>query len=498
MKKGRFLGLIWAAAALFGSGISGAAAQEGVFPELIPGEVRSGRINLGGKEGVRYQTFRVSVPSTAYALRLSLEDAPADLDLFIRYGAEIQDYEETDFQSTQRDFNEELSVTRMTGEGLQTGVYYVDVVYQLDEVPVINGKPSKVIPFQLACDILRARVDQRLEPGEGVSSQLVPEEGMFRTFAVDVPPGAEVLRVDLYNAFYDMDIFISRKSPLLTRENSRYTGESVMAWESVVVRRDGPFPLETGTHYITVVDQVSQALPEEFSVVASFSEDPPEFLQKIPPLPETENRVQGLLNATVQIVGGSGSGSGTLVSPDGLILSNDHVVRGQAGGSDTEVVVAVNMTNDLPPQELFQAEILRRAPEKDLVLLRVTSGIYGQPLPEGYSFPWIPLGDSGALSVADPLALTGYPWIGGTGSRVSVTYTEGVVAGFERTARGTLIKTDGDMNYGNSGGAALNQQGELVGVPSSVVNEDAGQLGYLRPVDSLPAEWRRMIRARQP
>lgn len=242
-------------------------------------------------------------------------------------------------------------------------------------------------------------------------------------------------------------------------------------------------------------------MEEEFSLVVSFDEAPPAELLILPRLgsgePPGEDRVQYALDSTVQVVAEDGLGSGTLLSREGLILTNYHVIEMDSGGAQQEVGIALNRQNDRPPRELFLAKVLFTDEEKDLALLKITKGLYGQSLPGGYAFPWIPLGDPGAMTIADPLIIIGYPGIGGTGSRVSITYTAGVVSGYERTPIGLILKTDSEMNYGNSGGAALNGDYELIGVPSSVVNEDAGQIGYIHPVNLLPAPWLEIIRREQ-
>jgi S1-C subfamily serine protease len=91
--------------------------------------------------------------------------------------------------------------------------------------------------------------------------------------------------------------------------------------------------------------------------------------------------------------------------------------------------------------------------------------------------------------MGQPLTIIGYPGIGGTGSRSSISITKGIVSGFQRTPFGTIIKTDAEINGGNSGGAAINAYYELVGLPTMVVNEDAGQMGFIHPVNLLPRDW---------
>jgi S1-C subfamily serine protease len=55
------------------------------------------------------------------------------------------------------------------------------------------------------------------------------------------------------------------------------------------------------------------------------------------------------------------------------------------------------------------------------------------------------------------------------------------------------LKTDAEITNGNSGGAALDERGRLVGVPSATVENRSGQIGYVQPLTALPAEWRRSL-----
>ncbi len=470
------------------------------FPNLVPGRIQSGRINVNQGQ-VAYQTFLVQVPETAYAMELQIEGSPTDLDIFIRHEHEITDYRQVDFASAASDYNERMYVTRLGGNGLQTGTYYVDIVYQLGDLPIVDGRRLSQIPYQLRLSFINARVDRVVEDGDVVEGQLDPDAGMFRTYEIRVPASADALRIDLFDADYDIDIFVTRDSPLLDPRVALYKGESLFARENMVITRDSGIPLRTGVYYVSVVDQLSQAMPEDFSLVMSFSEEAPAFLHELPALDvgisSAGNAVQNALNATVQVVSERGTGSGTLLSSQGLVLTNYHVILSADGTTLEKVGIALNLQNDRPPRELFMADVLFCDEQKDLALLKIRHGYYGQVLPPNYRFPWIHLGDSEQMNIADTLIIIGYPGVGGTGSRVSITYSEGVVSGFERTPLGIIFKTDAEMNHGNSGGAALNRNFEMVGVPSSIVNQEAGQIGYVHPVSFLPDEWIEIIRREQ-
>jgi S1-C subfamily serine protease len=148
-----------------------------------------------------------------------------------------------------------------------------------------------------------------------------------------------------------------------------------------------------------------------------------------------------------------------------------------------------------PPTEAFRARVVDHREDRDLAFLKIVSDLYGGRLPEDYVFPWLPLGTDTALQTTEEIGLIGFPRVGGTGSRVSVTYTRGIVSGFEAHPYGRVIKTDADANQGNSGGAAVDRTGALVGIPSHVVGLEWGHVGFVQPVSALPEEWLRRIEA---
>ena len=197
--------------------------------------------------------------------------------------------------------------------------------------------------------------------------------------------------------------------------------------------------------------------------------------------------------ATAEIIGNAGKGSGCFVSSEGHIITNWHVIEDFTGSVSEDIYVAINLSNELPPVELFKAELVDYSIEKDLALIKISSGLYGDPVPFAYSFPYFSMGNTGSLKLGQPLTYLGYPGIGGTGSRASISMTRGIVSGFERANGNLLVKTDAEINSGNSGGAAINTYYELVGFPTVTIEEAAGQLGYLTPVSMIPKEWLRYM-----
>jgi len=166
------------------------------------------------------------------------------------------------------------------------------------------------------------------------------------------------------------------------------------------------------------------------------------------------------------------TGSGTIISPDGLILTNCHVAYPEAmygadSGFDYDLLaVALTVASDQAPQPSYIAEVVQYSADLDLAVVRLTKSIDGTPVdPATLNLPYLPLGDSDFLEIGDNVSILGYPGIGGE----TITFTSGNVSGFS-SARGVegraWIKTDATVAGGNSGGTAVDDEGLLVGVPT--------------------------------
>jgi S1-C subfamily serine protease len=204
--------------------------------------------------------------------------------------------------------------------------------------------------------------------------------------------------------------------------------------------------------------------------------------------------IENVMHSVVQIVAlrqrmlgnysSAWTGSGTIVDPSGIILTNCHVANPRAMGMPAPQAVRLGVAttgrSDEPPALTYFAEIVAQSPELDLAVLRIVSETGGSAVTR-LDLPHVPVGDSDDLELADTLSIFGYPGIGGE----TVTFTSGAVSGFSKQpgvkARRAWIKTDATIAGGNSGGTAVSQDGKLVGVPTQA----AAGTG-VTPVDARP------------
>jgi serine protease Do len=152
-----------------------------------------------------------------------------------------------------------------------------------------------------------------------------------------------------------------------------------------------------------------------------------------------------------------GQASGFIVSPDGLVLTNEHVVK---GADEINIV----MTNG---QEFKNVEIVGTDDKTDVALLRI-QGVE--------NLPSVELGDSDSLEIGEWVVAIGNPF------GLTETLTVGVVSAMGRKIGGTdvyqdFIQTDAAINPGNSGGPLLNLEGKVVGINSAIITGDRGYMG---------------------
>ncbi len=153
-----------------------------------------------------------------------------------------------------------------------------------------------------------------------------------------------------------------------------------------------------------------------------------------------------------------GYGSGVIISPDGYIVTNHHVIKGAE-----EIVVKLNDNRE------FDAKLIGDDPSTDLALLKV----------DAQNLPFIPFGNSEALRLGEWVLAVGNPF------NLTSTVTAGIVSAKARNLNiindnyrlESFIQTDAALNPGNSGGALVNIRGELVGINTAIISPTGGYAG---------------------
>lgn len=188
-----------------------------------------------------------------------------------------------------------------------------------------------------------------------------------------------------------------------------------------------------------------------------------------------------------------GTGSGSIIHPEGLILTNYHVVADYDAGrlfhKDGLVYLFVSPSSKEPPKPLYIGQVIRVDQKLDLALVKVVLNVDGSKLRATPRLPYYARGSVDDIDMGDTLGVIGYPGIG----RGTVTFTKGDVSGFTFFENGGIewIKTEALISYGNSGGTAIDLKGRLIGVPTEILTAKGGSgtMGFVRPVDAVPADW---------
>jgi len=154
-------------------------------------------------------------------------------------------------------------------------------------------------------------------------------------------------------------------------------------------------------------------------------------------------------------------GSGFLISPDGYVVTNNHLIQSASGTGTVDSVTVI-----LADRKEYPARIVGRDPASDLALLKV----------EGNDFPFVNFGDSTRVRVGDWVLAIGNPYgLGGT-------VTAGIISALHRGITGAgaydrYIQTDASINMGNSGGPMFDMAGNVIGINSALISPTGASVG---------------------
>ncbi len=226
---------------------------------------------------------------------------------------------------------------------------------------------------------------------------------------------------------------------------------------------------------VGLIEQQKDAaiVPINYSVPNAFNFDFMEAAEK------TVNAVVHVKNTTISRQAGNlseyffgggepramiGSGSGVIISPDGYIITNNHVI---ANSTQLEVTLNNNKT--------YEAELIGADPNTDIALIKIEAD---------NDLSFIPFGDSNQVRIGEWVLAVGNPF------NLTSTVTAGIISAKARDLNEfdgnpqSFIQTDAAVNRGNSGGALVNTRGELIGINTAITSETGSYVGYSFAVPS--------------
>lgn len=157
-----------------------------------------------------------------------------------------------------------------------------------------------------------------------------------------------------------------------------------------------------------------------------------------------------------------GTGSGVIINKDGYIITNNHVID-----NATELSVTLN------DNETYKAEVVGSDPKTDIALLKIDAD---------KDLPFVTFGDSDAAKVGEWVLAVGNPF------NLTSTVTAGIISAKSRnidpSGQHSFIQTDAAVNPGNSGGALVNTNGELIGINTAITSQTGSYIGYSFAVPS--------------
>ena len=223
--------------------------------------------------------------------------------------------------------------------------------------------------------------------------------------------------------------------------------------ESVLTRQSGP---------VSYADAVTRAAPSVVNVFTSKITTELQSMRFKDPL--LQHLFGNLLPEQTRQRMETSLGSGVIVTSDGYMLTNHHVIE---GADEIKVVLADGQSVDV--------SIVGSDADSDVALLKIDSD---------RALPAIPFGKSGGHEVGDVVLAIGNPF------GVGQTVTQGIISATGRSHLGinafeNFIQTDAAINPGNSGGALVNAHGELIGINTAIFSQSGGSLGigFAIPID---------------
>ena len=413
-----------------------------------------------------------------------------DVDHYVAWGIAQADAEDWELEVDGGDGDEHDSVTRWNREDMGEGSVVVDVVYdrsdEWDEDGTVTDD-AEPISYSLLVHAVPRKVDGKLRAGERVEGTLAPINGHVRNYRVLVPTSKKRLRLDLIDGTQDIDLMVAVGAEPLDygkydeRKTSDFCNESVTVDVSGVPIRNGARNV-----FVTVIDQLAVEQVVPFTLVTSTSTEPPAELSRLYKPAEPRSDIERTALSVVRVDLDDSYGSGVVIDERGIVATAEHVV----GPVGTEILVSLTTDFAAPPTECYRGRVIRSDEELDAALVRIERTLDDKPLPPDHRFVAAKPRWSERATLGEAAFLCGFHDYDDSTRREPVSWTAGVVSGYDFVRTRTLLRIDALVASGSSGGAVFDADHRWMG--TIVLMNGGGPTegeAVIVPVPEYPEDW---------
>jgi S1-C subfamily serine protease len=432
--------------------------------------------------------YRFRLPEDTVYVRADLTGGDVDLDLRVTFG-EQEATEDDDWRVTADGSggDEYAWLARHDDPDFARKPYMVKVD--------CYAEPDEDAEYELELTLIRHTVSARLAPGESAEGMLSLDTGHRAAYEIVMPANSNTVRVDLANVRQDLDLAADVR-PVLDAAHAAATAMTGLGREGLVLDR-GELRLDAGEQvlHVTVVERGWNDREIPFEIVVTAGREAPEAVRRLPDLPDAAWPEERAAQAVVGLIAGTGEGSGVVVGPQRRILTAAHVVDEVELGEPT-VIVLVATDLELEPVELLRGEVIRFDEDLDLAIIEVVSTLHGDPLPDDWKLPAVPVAWDQPTVLGRAVHSCGYPVLHNGHERAEITWTSGVLSGYERPHGVLLLRHDAEVSAGSSGGALLNERHQLIGITTAMHGDlaDFSATGLALPLSEFPSDWLDLLR----
>lgn len=222
---------------------------------------------------------------------------------------------------------------------------------------------------------------------------------------------------------------------------------------------------DTSNVYQTSNTAIRPAINTDFTIAAEKTVNAVVHVKNVAISRQPRNMMEYLRNGGAERKQLQGAGSGVIITGDGYIVTNNHVILGAS-----EISVTLNNNKS------YEAEVVGTDESADIALLKIKS--------KGETFDYLPFGNSDTSKIGEWVLAVGNPF------NLTSTVTAGIISAKSRDLNEydsnfqSFIQTDAAINPGNSGGALVNTQGELIGINTAITSQTGSYVGYAFAVPS--------------